>query len=253
MRIRFLVVLIAILMSPILCFAEVGYIAVERYKGTIGGKYEIAMVLCHIETESSESELFGYYYYTKNKIPIFIKGYMDGVNYNLVEYLDNGKINALFKGKLEEWYIKGKWIMNKKEMPFTLERIFIEVQNFEGEDVAIHEFWDSCLNKKYYTKNQTTEGTLFISKDKKKNVDIFSFDLCTIKEPIHLGNTEMKLQIGSSGVCYFEANPEVEDISENCILFFIFFKDRIFVYEYGEPSYLDFGMGVHAEGVYLRE
>ncbi|HPP05480.1 MAG TPA: hypothetical protein PK351_11740, partial [Spirochaetota bacterium] len=225
---------------------------VKRYKGNIGGNYEIAMVLCHLETESSKSELFGYYYYTKNKIPIFIKGYMDGVNYNLVEYLDNGKENALFKGKLEEVDIKGKWIMNKKEMPFTLSKI-VPVQDVDNVEVAIHTDKDSCLNKKFITENLTTSGSIVISKGKKEFDYKFSFDLFTIKEPIHFGNTEGLLKLHSSGLSYFEANPDAKDMSENCILFFIFFKDRIFVYEYGEPSYLDFGMGVHAEGVYLRK
>jgi len=54
-----------------------------------------------------------------------------------------------------------------------------------------------------------------------------------------------------SGIRYYEAQPKAKSLDENCILFFLFFENRIFVFQYGNPGYLDFGTGIDAEGVYL--
>ena len=122
------------------------------------------------------------YYYQKKRIPIFVKGNTDGKNFDLIEYLEDGKQNAYFKGKVnvEKGKISGTWKSGKKEMPFSISRL-PPVQNMDiiidyyllTRDIAY------CLNKKFKINNQTTSGTLFISKkeEKKKDIYRFSFNL----------------------------------------------------------------------------
>ncbi|MCA1981190.1 MAG: hypothetical protein ACP5Q5_04115 [Brevinematia bacterium] len=240
---QFILLFIIIFVKQSLSFADIKVLSSESYIGNIGGKYKISMVLYSIEI-NKQTNYYGYYYY-RNGIPIFVKGIMEGENFLLTEYLDNGKVNANFKGKWdEEGDLSGTWEMNKKKLPFSLVK-FTPVQDVNA-DVIIDESIDVCLNKKYYTDNLRTKGGLLISYVKKKGY-LFSFDLYSTEKQDHTGIFEDFLQLTS----YYDSDPKSKNIDEKCLLFFIYFKDRIFVYEFGNPAYLDFGQGVHAEGVYL--
>ncbi len=81
--------------QPVENFGNYSYL----YAGSID-KYNISIVLFSFGYSNKETtELFGYYYYNKNKIPIFFKGNKTKGEITLNEYLDNGKVNATFKLK----------------------------------------------------------------------------------------------------------------------------------------------------------
>lgn len=218
----------------------------RQYSGEIDGKYPISRVLKEFEIEN-EVYLFGYYYYDKNRIPIFVKGSVKNNNLSLIEYLDNGKANASFTAKYDI-EVGGKMVgtwesSNGKRLPFVLSEI-LPVQNMDAVDRSINCDIDEVLNKRFSIKSQKSSGSLTIRKEKKD----YYIDLLLFSEQYddHFGELTGKLVLG-----YYEANPTSLRLKDTCLLFFIYFKDRIFVYEYGDPAHLDFGAGVSAEGVYV--
>ncbi len=247
---RYFYLFILIILIHLNIFPKVNDFQVLRLIGNIDNKHDISMTLFPFDL-NNKKEIFGYYFYQKSKIPIFIKGDLIDRNINLIEYLDNGKENAIFKGEFHEDkdMISGKWIMNKKEIPFLLNyAVFTKDPDSNKIDIRIS--IEKCL-REYYTKNQSSNGTLLFSR--KKNNYQFKFDLYSNAKPDHTGIYEDTLNIHNTKVHYFEADPEAKGINDNCILFFLFFQEKIFVFKYGNPALIDFGMDVNAEGVYLKK
>jgi hypothetical protein len=253
---KFLVsVFFIVLMKNTLLFSTVTHLNSRYYIGTIAGKYKIGMVLCPIETDKY-TYLYGYYYYEKNKIPIMVRGLINGKSFGLSEYLDNGMQNAIFEGYIDEekGEIHGKWIGNNKELSFTLSEIIYAVQDESPlPEVGIAVSIDKVIGKVYEMKNQESKssGTLVLTKDEKKFKYKIQLDLYYEVKPDHTGELDDYLEMNMSGRYYYEASPDSKGLSENCILCFVFFNDKIFAYEFGTSSYLGFGMGVTAEGVYV--
>jgi hypothetical protein len=226
------------------------------YYGELANKYPISVTLYHYNVKG-KTFLFGYYSYLKNKTPapIFLKGeYIDKENFYLKEYLDNGKENALFKCRVNKgdakYTISGNWI-GQKEYPFYLDRLppIQDPNIYEGKMDNL----EKDISKGLFSKNwQNCDGTVKIKYDEKNTFYSITLDAYTKNEPIHFGNLEdKKLQMHISGIHYYEANSKAKDLNDNCILFFLGFKDRVFIFEYGYPANIDFGEGVSAEGVYI--
>jgi hypothetical protein len=243
-------IFIFILLIQINIFPKVNDTEVLWLTGNIDKKYDISMALFSFESDNKK-EIFGYYFYQKTKSPIYVKGDLAGKNILLTEYLDNGKENAVFKGEYlkDKGIISGKWIMNKKELSFQLDRnAFTQAPDSNKLDIRIP--IEECF-KEYYTKNLSSNGSLIFSK--KKNDYQFSFDIYSNAKPDHTGIYENTININIPDVFYFESDPEAKSLADNCILFFLFFREKVFVYQYGNIALLDFGTDVNAEGVYLKK
>lgn len=215
-----------------------------QYSGTIGDKYQISMVLFSYD-KIEKGQVFGYYYYEKNKSPIYLTGEKTGKKTILDEELDEGKRNAQFVGVETDAGYSGIWKMRKKELNFKLE--------IPKNPVGIHKMNnDEIAAGIYNAKNDYITGNLTITKNDKIN---FSIDIDTNVQFPHTGSAAGGLSKDRFGAWSYgvSVNDEkTKQLEEKCALFFIVFDKKIFLFESGDNSYLDFGAQVYASGVYER-
>jgi hypothetical protein len=226
------------MLSSVTIHAEIQNLNVSRYNGSINDKYQINVVIFEYD-QYQKGQLFGYYYYSKKMIPIYLTGEKSGASISLVEYADNGKMNAIFEGTIKSQNISGKWKYGNKELSFILTQS-------SDKNIDIH----SASFGEFNIDAQNINGKLTINEEKKK-IKI-SFDIYT-KDTYHTGTTEGLIQLTANGIWGYEADIQASGIDKNCALFIIPFADRVLVYQYGNTAYLDFGAGVNAWGVYLKK
>lgn len=90
------------------------------YKGSINGKYAIEMTLT-----SDGSSVTGEYWYTKNKIPIQLRGeFTDGYEHLVLEEYNGMTMTGKFEGTLANEMYDGTWTSSdgKRSYPFTVVR-----------------------------------------------------------------------------------------------------------------------------------
>ena len=91
------------------------------YRGTIGGKYEIVMILT---VRSADRVLKGDYYYTSKNKPIALTGSYDLNNrFTLTEQVD-GQVTGTFTGTISPDSLTGEWRSpdGKRVLPFSVKR-----------------------------------------------------------------------------------------------------------------------------------
>lgn len=235
---RYFTITLLLMLFSIMIHAEIQKINISRYNGSINDKYQINTVIFDYN-QYKNGQLFGYYYYSKKMIPIYLTGEKNGTSIRLMEYTDDGKMNAVFEGVVTSQNITGKWKYGNKEMPFVLTQS-------TDKNIDIHSSSFGVFN----IDAQNIQGSITVNEEKKK-IKI-SFDIYT-KDTYHTGITEGFIQLTTNGIWVYEADPQSSSINENCVLFIIPFKDRVLVYQYGNTSYFDFGAGVDAQGVYLKK
>lgn len=227
--------LLCLILTAPFAYSFTGELTSKTYKGTINNKYNISMVL-FTYTLGTYNRLVGYYYYNSNKQPIFIDGLKEADKFTINEFLDNGKLNAVFEGYEKGGIITGKWKMGAKTFEFQLNPV-------KDAGIPLHISPNKFSSGTYKLKWSKTEGSI-----KTENAK-FSFDLVSLPEA-HIGNLDAKWLVHPVGIAYYFVNEDPKVLNVNCLFFFIPFSNKIYVFQVGNPEYFDFGQGVSAQGVY---
>ncbi len=238
----FCLLLTAFFLLPL--FSQERETASINYSGTINGKYQVSMVLFSYNNNDREL-LFGYYYYNKQKIPIYLTGGKDDKITHLYENLDNGKENAEFEGVKSDIGFSGKWKMKKKEMNFDLKTTKDPVEIHIPDQNAV-------IPGIYKVDNEYITGNLKITVEGKVG---FFIDIDTKSQAPHTGSADGNLEKDKNGVWSFGVSAENEktkQIEEKYVMFALLFDKKIFIFESGDSFYAGFGAQVYASGIYVR-